>query len=103
MEIKQIAVIGAGTMGNGIAHVAAQSGYNVQLIDIKQEFLDRAKGAITKNMGRQVKKEIITQADADAALARINFTTGWDDKAVLTVHKGKLICICTDNICRAHN
>ena len=79
MEIKQIAVIGAGTMGNGIAHVAAQSGYNVQLIDIKQEFLDRAKGAITKNMGRQVKKEIITQADADAALARINFTTGWVD------------------------
>jgi 3-hydroxybutyryl-CoA dehydrogenase len=79
MSIKNITVIGSGTMGNGIAHVAAQSGFNVMLIDIKQEFLDRAKNIITKNLGRQVKKEAITQADADATLARITFSDDWNN------------------------
>ncbi len=78
-DIKTIAVIGAGTMGNGIAHVAALSGYNVVSVDVKQEFLDRAKKTIEKNMSRQVAKEKITQGDMDAALARIRFTTSWDD------------------------
>ena len=78
-DIKKIAVIGAGTMGNGIAHVAAQTGLDVVLIDVKQEYLDRARGIIEKNMGRQVKKEIITQEQMDAALNRINFTTDWSE------------------------
>lgn len=78
-DIKKIAVIGAGTMGNGIAHVAAQTGLDVVLIDVKQEYLDRARGIIEKNMGRQVKKEIITQEQMDAALNKINFTTDWGE------------------------
>ena len=79
MAIEKISVIGSGTMGNGITHVAAQHGYKVWLIDIAQEFLDRAKATITKNLGRQVSKEKITQADADTTLANITFTTSWDD------------------------
>ncbi len=79
MAIEKITVIGSGAMGNGIAHVAAQHGYKICLIDIAQEFLDRAKAAITKNLGRQVAKEKITQADADNTLANITFTTSWDD------------------------
>ena len=65
-EIKTIVVIGAGTMGNGIAHVAAQSGFTTVLCDIKQEFLDRALKTITKNIDRQVTKGTITEADKTA-------------------------------------
>lgn len=79
MAIEKITVIGSGTMGNGIAHVAAQCGFKVWLIDIAQDFLERAKATISKNLGRQVAKEKITQADADATLANITFTTSWDD------------------------
>ena len=75
MAIEKIGVIGVGTMGNGIAQVAAQSGLDVLAVDVKQEFLDRAKATIEKNLGRMVKKEKITQADADAALGRIDFST----------------------------
>jgi 3-hydroxybutyryl-CoA dehydrogenase len=78
-EIKTIAVIGTGTMGNGIAHVASLSGYEVVAIDVKQDFLDRAKKTITKNMDRMVTKEKISQADMDGALNRIKFTTEWED------------------------
>jgi 3-hydroxybutyryl-CoA dehydrogenase len=74
LEIKKVTVVGAGTMGNGIAHVFAQSGYNVTLVDIKQEFLDRAMAAIAKNMDRQIKKELITGKDKEAALGRIKPT-----------------------------
>jgi len=59
-------------MGNGIVHVFAQSGYDVTLIDIKQEFIDRALAAISGNMDRQVKKEILTEDQKKAALARIS-------------------------------
>jgi len=72
--IERYAVVGAGTMGNGIAHVAALAGREVQLIDVDQAFLDRAVAAVEKNLGRQVKKEIVTQEDADAALGRITTT-----------------------------
>ncbi len=65
------AIIGAGTMGNGIAHVFAQSGDDVLLIDISQEALDKALATIGKNMDRQVKKGKLTEADRDAALGRI--------------------------------
>ena len=69
--MKQIAVIGAGTMGNGIAHVFAQFGFEVQLIDLDQGRLDQALATITKNLDRMVAKEILTQADLKATLNRI--------------------------------
>ena len=74
MDIKNVTVVGAGTMGNGIAHVFAQSGFDVVLCDVKQEFLDRAMAVISKNMDRQIKKEIITEKDKEAALSRIRST-----------------------------
>jgi len=60
MEIKKVAVVGAGTMGNGIAHVFAQNGYNVFIVDKEDRFLDKAIATITANLDRQVKKEVIT-------------------------------------------
>ena len=62
-------------MGNGIAHVAAVAGYDVQLQDISEAALDKAKATIESNLGRMVRKERITTADAEAALARIDFGT----------------------------
>ncbi len=74
--MNNIAVIGAGTMGNGIAHVFATAGYQVNLIDISQDALDMALAVIGKNLDRQIKKEIIAQEEKEAALARIStFTT----------------------------
>lgn len=73
--MKNISVIGSGTMGNGIAHVFAQHGYDVSLIDIKQEFLDNALAKIGKNMDRQVAKGKISQSDKDAAIGRISTFT----------------------------
>lgn len=69
--MKKIAVIGSGTMGNGIVHVFAQSGYEVAMIDIKPEALEKALATISKNLDRQIKKEKITEADKQATLARI--------------------------------
>ncbi|MBD3382669.1 MAG: 3-hydroxybutyryl-CoA dehydrogenase [candidate division Zixibacteria bacterium] len=79
MDIQNVAVFGGGTMGNGITHVFAQTGYKVTLIDIKQEFLDRALATIKKNMERQVKKEKITQDQMNSALDNINLSTNPDD------------------------
>jgi 3-hydroxybutyryl-CoA dehydrogenase len=79
--MKRIAVIGAGTMGNGITHVCSQHDLKVTLIDIKQEFLDRAMETIKKNMGRELKKEKITQEKMDASLANITTSTTLDDAA----------------------
>jgi len=75
MAIKRIGVIGSGTMGNGIAHVFAQNGYEVVLVDIQQDFLDRALAVIGKNLDRQIKKELITAADKESILGRIETTT----------------------------
>lgn len=72
---KKVAVIGAGTMGNGIVHVFAQHGYEVNLIDISQDALDKGLARIGKNMDRQIKKEKITEADKAAALGRIQTYT----------------------------
>ncbi|MFZ9970156.1 MAG: 3-hydroxybutyryl-CoA dehydrogenase [Bacteroidia bacterium] len=69
--MKNIAVIGSGTMGNGIAHVFAQTGYSVNLIDINQAALDKAMATIAKNMDRQVLKGLMSEDDKTAALARI--------------------------------
>ena len=74
--MKNIAVIGAGTMGNGIAHVFAMNGYSVNLIDISADALDRALATIAKNLDRMVKKERITEEDKQATLG--NLTTHTD-------------------------
>lgn len=79
--MKKVSVIGSGTMGNGIAHVFASCGWEVMLIDIAQEQLDKAIATITKNMDRQVKKEKITEADRDAALALITTSTDLEKAA----------------------
>ena len=75
MEIRQVGVLGAGTMGNGIAHVFARSGYNVVLCDVEQRFLDRALDTIGKNLEREVTKNKITANDKAAALGRIRPVT----------------------------
>ncbi|PZV83194.1 3-hydroxybutyryl-CoA dehydrogenase [Algoriphagus aquaeductus] len=77
--MKFISVIGSGTMGNGIAHVFAQHGYQVSLIDISTIQLEKALATISKNMDRQVSKGSLTEADKDAALARITPFTELSD------------------------
>jgi len=77
--MKNISVIGSGTMGNGIAHVFAQHGYEVSLIDIKQEFLDKALATIGKNLDRQVSKSTLSEEDKNEALGRINTFTDLED------------------------
>ena len=71
MQIKRVGVVGAGTMGNGIAHVFARSGYEVLLHDVEQRFLDRGLDAIRKNVAREKAKEKITAEQEAAALKRI--------------------------------
>lgn len=73
--MKNITVIGAGTMGNGIAHVFAHNGYQVQLFDINQAALDRALSTISKNMDRQIAKEKLSQEEKDSALGRLHAVT----------------------------
>jgi 3-hydroxybutyryl-CoA dehydrogenase len=73
--MKNIAVIGSGTMGNGIAHVFAQNGYNVALIDISAPALEKAVATITKNLDRQLSKGAITEADKANALKNIKTFT----------------------------
>ncbi|CAM1346781.1 3-hydroxybutyryl-CoA dehydrogenase [Tenacibaculum crassostreae] len=77
--MKNIAVIGAGTMGNGIAHTFAQFGYNVQLIDISQAALDKGLATITKNLDRMVAKEKITEDDKNNTLNNITTYTSIKD------------------------
>jgi 3-hydroxybutyryl-CoA dehydrogenase len=75
MDIRRVGVVGAGTMGNGIAHVFARSGYEVTLCDVQHSFLERALETITKNLDREVAKNKITTADKDSALGRIHPVT----------------------------
>jgi 3-hydroxybutyryl-CoA dehydrogenase len=75
MEIRRVGVVGAGTMGNGIAHVFARSGYNVVLCDVEQRFVDRALATIAKNLDRELTKSKITADDKAAALGRIQLAT----------------------------
>ncbi len=77
----KVSVIGGGTMGNGIAQVFAQNGNDVNLIDIKQEYLDRAMATIEKNLGRMVKKERMTAEEAKATLGRMNAVVGLENAA----------------------
>jgi 3-hydroxybutyryl-CoA dehydrogenase len=75
MEINKIAVIGAGTMGNGIAHVFALSNFKVTLFDINDKAIERGISTISKNLDRQVKKEKISQEQMDSTMANIFTTT----------------------------
>jgi 3-hydroxybutyryl-CoA dehydrogenase len=81
MNIKTVGVIGAGTMGNGIAHVFAKSGYDVILVDVEERFLQRGLDTISKNLEREVAKAKITAENRDAALKRIRPTTKRADLA----------------------
>ncbi|TDL76283.1 3-hydroxybutyryl-CoA dehydrogenase [Palleronia sediminis] len=74
MDIETVGIIGAGQMGNGIAHVFAQAGYDVMLTDVDADALRAAISTIESNLGRQVSRDKITAADRDAALARIATT-----------------------------
>ena len=75
MNIKNVSVIGAGTMGNGIAHVFAQSGYKVTMIDVQQAQLDKALATISKNLDRQVSKGLLKEEHKSAALGNITTHT----------------------------
>jgi len=81
MEVKQIAVIGAGTMGNGIAQVFAHHGYPVVMIDIKDEFVQKGMGAVEKSLARLVKKEVIDEKTKVEVLGRITGSTSLRDAA----------------------
>src|SRR5262245_20313122 len=69
--IKSVGIIGAGQMGNGIAHVVALAGYDVALNDLKKEAIEKARSTIERNMARQVSRGIITDAEMQSALKRI--------------------------------
>ena len=78
LKIEKIGVIGAGTMGNGIAHVSALSGFDTVLVDVKDEFVQRGFDTIQKNMDRQVKKEKISQSELEASINRITLSTDYN-------------------------
>ena len=73
--IRHVGVIGAGQMGNGIAHVCALAGYDVVLADVKEEQLKKALDTINRNMDRQVKRAVLSEQERDAAVGRIKTTT----------------------------
>jgi len=78
LTIKTVGVVGAGTMGNGIAQVFAQAGFKVRLVDVAQPMLDRARGAIEKSLAKFVEKNKLTAADRDATLGRLTTSTALD-------------------------
>jgi 3-hydroxybutyryl-CoA dehydrogenase len=77
-SIHKVGVVGAGQMGNGIAHVFALTGYNVILSDLNQSALDAAMDVIRGNLGRQIRKDMISEAESEAALSRIQCVTDLD-------------------------
>jgi 3-hydroxybutyryl-CoA dehydrogenase len=81
METRKVGVIGAGTMGNGIAHVFAKSGYDVTLVEVEQRFLDRGLDTIGKNLERETSKNKITAEEKAAALSRIHGSLSRKDLA----------------------
>lgn len=94
-HIKTVTVIGAGTMGNGICHVFAQSGFAVRMLDVKQEALDKALQTIGKNLDRQIAKQTLTEDDKSATLARITPCT---DMAVALEGADLVVEAATENI-----
>ena len=81
MDIGKIGIIGAGQMGNGIAHVFALAGFNVVLNDLNQDQLDKGIATIQKNMDRQISRNVISEGDKENALARIHTTLSLEDFA----------------------
>ena len=79
MQIQTVGIVGAGTMGNGIAQACAVSGINVVMVDISDAAVAKGVATVSGSLDRLVKKEKITAADKDAALARIKTTTSYDD------------------------
>ena len=94
-KMKNITVIGAGTMGNGIAHVFAMNGYKVNLVDIAQEALDKGLATIDKNLGRMVKKEKIGESEKQATLDNI---TTYTDMAAGVKEADLVVEAATENI-----
>src|SRR5262249_21303176 len=78
VPIKSVGIIGAGQMGNGIAHVAAIAGYDVSINDLRKEAIEKARTTIERNMTRQVSRSLITDAEMQAALRRIRFAPDLD-------------------------
>jgi 3-hydroxybutyryl-CoA dehydrogenase len=78
MTVRTVGVVGAGTMGNGIAQVFAQSGFSVRLVDIAAPLLDRARGTIEKSLGKFVEKHKLTADERDGAMGRLAFATSVD-------------------------
>jgi 3-hydroxybutyryl-CoA dehydrogenase len=93
--MKNVAVIGAGTMGNGIAHTFAQTDYKVQLIDVSQTSLDRGISTITKNLDRMVAKERITEADKERTLKNITTYTSLEEGVK---HASLVVEAATENV-----
>jgi len=79
VDIRRVGVIGAGQMGNGIAHVCALAGYDVVLADVKPEALQKAMDTINRNMERQVRRSVLSEQDRDAAIGRIKTTVSVAD------------------------
>ncbi len=94
-KLKIVTVIGSGTMGNGICHVFAQSGFNVHMMDINQAAMDKALATIGKNMDRQIAKNALTEDDKSAALGRI---TTYTDMAAAVKDADIVIEAATENI-----
>lgn len=94
-KLKIVTVIGSGTMGNGISHVFAQSGFNVHMMDINQNALDKAIGTITKNMDRQVSKNTLTEEQKQQSLSRI---VTYTDMAEAVKNADLVIEAATENI-----
>ena len=76
MDIKKVAIIGGGTMGNGIAHVFAMNGFDVNLVEIKEELAEKALATISKNLDRQIKKELISVEEKNKILGKITKIIG---------------------------
>src|ERR671936_1342764 len=76
--ITTIGVVGAGTMGNGIAQVFAQAGFSVRLVDVAEPMLDRARSSIQRSLAKFVERGKLTAADRDATLDRLSTTTSLD-------------------------
>ena len=104
LEKMQVSVIGAGTMGNGIAHVFIQNGFEVKLIDVSQPALDKAVATINGNFDRQIKKGSISEADKQTALSRLSLFTVLEDgvkSADLVVEAAtENVALKTQDICR---
>ncbi len=83
--MRNFGIIGVGTMGNGIAHMSALSGFNTFILDLNEDFLKRGLETIESNLQRQVKKEKINQSEMDSALGKIKSITDYDDLSVCDV------------------